>query len=785
MKYACAIFLLLIAGTLKAQSIYGKVSSAGSPVASANIKVQGDDKVERLSTSDNQGVFTIRGLAPGNYHVYVSHLGFTSADTVIYLKDSLALQINLKTSATQLDSVVVTSKKNRFDSKIDRVSYRVDGISLYQNKSVTDILKNIPRLNVTRSSIEIRGSGPAAVMIDNRMIYLSSKDLLDYLNIYKDDIQSVEVITNPAANYDAQGSALVNIVTKKRKTPGLFGYIESAATKNSYWEADQSLGLSFRNRNFSLSGSYGNSVGAYRETLYNQSNFIDDHLTDYRDEASNKNHINSNRLTVITELLLSKRSRVFASYNLVTNRGKTDQDHIIRYQNYGSTDSTGLTKGGSNNHGDTHLLNAGYNTQFGKNNTLDVTVDYVNRSNDQNSLTTTSNYFSDLSTETGNRYDLISTGHLPKNVTSTKFDFRLPAAFLKYNVEAGGKWTLFNNNSRTYYDQLINGGTIFTGINTRDTFNYREQNIAAYISADRAYAKFTVKLGLRYEQTLTRGTSGNDVFRNNFGNLFPSVYFQYKLPNASSATISYSRRIIRPSLFDVNPFRLYSSIFSYYVGNPRLIPSLQDNLNLSYNLKGQLLFSAFYNVIHDPVITVPTNMGNVIENAKQNNGLQKNYGFNFDGSVDLIKNLQSNFSFGISSYQLRTDLAYYFNNKPVNINLSTTQSFQINKNLSADLNFSATLPGGGYYISKRKGYSSLDIGLTQSLIKNRLLITLAGQDILKTNSQGSTTSTPQFINTNRNYYDFRQLMLTVRYKFGKEISVVKKRPVNQDINRVR
>ncbi|MCW3108052.1 MAG: Outer rane receptor protein involved in Fe transport [Segetibacter sp.] len=779
------MLFILVANLSSAQSIKGTVWSLTQPVQSVTVTLTGEDKKIQSVSTDPAGSFLFSNVKPGKYNLKASHISYEVIDTVIILKDSIKISLTFMPKSTQLDSVVINSPKNLSEIKIDRIVYRVDGVSLYRNKSVTDILKNIPRLNVTRNSIEIRGSGPAAVMIDDHLIYLSNRDLLEYLSIYKDNIQNIEIITNPSAKYDAQGAALINIVTKRHKVPGLFGYVESALTKNSYWESDENLSLNYRNRNFSIAGSVSNSFGAYKESVKSSTDFFNNSLTDYNDASKNKNNINNNRITLVTEILLNAKSKIYGSYSLVTNSGKTDQHHFLDYTKETRLDSIGLTSGSSTNRGSTNLFNTSYNVLFGGNkNTLDLSFDYVTKTNKQNFYTSTYNYFNDLVSSTGSKYDLFSAANIPKDVLSTKFDFRFPEIFFKYNMEAGGKYTAFNNDSKTDYDQLINNKSIFEDIATKDTFTYKEQNVAAYISLDRSYTKLSVKFGLRYEKTITKGISTNSLYKNNLNNFFPSVFFQYKISDANSANISYTRRIIRPSLFDVNPFRFYSSIFSYYVGNPTLSPTLQDNFTFNYNLKGQYLFSAFYNIAYKPVITFPNAIGNVLENSKRNNGKLQNYGFNFDASANIIKPLQSNFSLSISSYVLRTDFIYEFDKKPINISLSTTQSLEVSKTLSADLNFSATLPGGGNNISKRKGYSSLDIGMNKLLFKNKLILTLAAQDILKTSSQGGTTTTNEFLSKNENYYDFRQLMLTIRYKFGKELKATKRKANSQDINRM-
>ncbi|WEA03860.1 outer membrane beta-barrel family protein [Mucilaginibacter sp. SJ] len=354
------------------------------------------------------------------------------------------------------------------------------------------------------------------------------------------------------------------------------------------------------------------------------------------------------------------------------------------------------------------------------------------------------------------------------------------------NLETGLKYTKFGNDSQTDYDQLINGRSIYEGIVTENGFHYQEQDIAGYFSMNKDFKKWSAKAGLRYEETLTDGYSVTERNKRNFGNFFPSAFLQYKIADGSSADLSYTRRIVRPSLFDVNPFKFYTSIYSDYVGNPLLNPSLQDNLNLNVMVRSIFLFSMFYNITYAPVVSFPFNTDqNTIETRKINSGKLDSYGFNFDVSLNPKSWWQSNFSASLGSYRYRSDFNYDLDGTPVNITISTRQSAQFPKGLSADLGFSATLPGGGYNIARQKGYSSLDLGLSKTLLRNRLILSLSAQDILKSSTQRSTVLTSEFRSINSNYYDFRQVMLSVRFKFGRELKVVRKKSAPQELNRLK
>lgn len=721
------------------------------------------------------GLFEFKNLKPGNYRLKTSIVGYISKDTLLKIERDTHLVIILNIGNHLLSSVYITANRKFIEKKVDRVVYNISGNSLYENKSVTDILKSIPQINITNNAIELKGHGTVAVMIDDHLIYLSNKDLLDYLSVFKNDIANIEIIPNPPSKYEAQGSGLININTKKTKINGVFGYFESSVTKNSYLENDETLNLGYRNKNLSISTSFGDSFGAYQESITN--NFISDKQVNWNEIEKNKNSFQNSHFFIVAEWLLSIKTKLYSSYSRATLHNTTVERGKLNYTNDNTLDSIGSTNGKSSGNSRTNLFNVGLKSSFGKKiNSVDASVDYVDKTSIQQINTETINYNDDLNTPTNTTYNLYSFGNIPKNVLSSKVDFIFPQLLLTYNLEFGLKYNIYNNNSETDYNKQVNNQTIFNGVTTRDTFHYKEQDIEAYISFDKRIKKWVTKFGLRYEKTITAEMPFSGPVKNDFSNFFPSAFLQYNIGDGTSLDFSFTRRINRPTLFDVNPFRFYTSILSYYEGNPALIPSLQNNLNLNYNLDSKFLFGLFYNIIYSPIVSLPFNTGDQIVTVKENNGKVINYGFNFNANFNFDPLMQSNFDVSINKNTYYSSYSYVTGHKsfPLNVSFSTVNSVKINPTLSADINFSATLPGQ-YNTSSTKGYSSFDCGLTKSLVENRIILTLAAQDIFHSSSQGSTTKTDSFITSTVNYYDFRQLMISVRYKFGKVLKVARKK----------
>lgn len=786
MRFYQLAFLLIFPFSVFAQNtIVGSIKNQlGSPLRFATVTLKQYGNILRQAQSDNSGKFTFSNVINGNYHLIAKYTGFKTIDSAIRVDKTCEFRLKLTDSINQLSIVTVRSRIPAFEKKTDRIVYDISNNPSYTNKSMADILSMIPRLNVTKNGIEIKGLGLAAVMIDDHLIYLSGKDLLEYLNVIKNDISKVDIITNPPAKYDAQGSGLVNIVTKKGKSYGLFGYLESSVTKNSFWEGDQSLSLNFRNKNITLISSLGKSIGSYRETTSSDRFYPTSVSNEWIDNAANQNQFNNQRANFGVDILLNTKTKIFAQYSYVASKNDADQTHKIEYLNSERIDSTGLTTGLNKDRSESHILTAGINSKYGTDGTLDFTVDYIRKNNLQDTHNVTSDFYQQTNVPTPEVLSLTSTAEIPKNVFTTKLDLTLPKFYKNIKMETGIKYANFNNTSNTSYDELINGTSVYNTLITENHFIYNEQNFGGYYSFAGDHKQFSYKAGLRYEYTTIIGSSLTDRISNHYGNFFPSTFLQYKFSKGSSSIdVGYSRRIVRPTLYDLNPFRFYTSRFTYYQGNPFLSSSYQNNLTLNLSLKGEFLISLYHISTENPINSFPYQDGNDVYTIKQNNGKLYSYGMNADFYLNPKPWWQSSFGFNAGAISYRTNYVYIDSNIPLNISFSSSQSFTMPGNMAIDTRFSASFRQK-YGVSVQKGYSTLDLGITKTLHNSRFLLSIRGQDLLRTNIQAAIIDNASLRIKNSNYYDFRQVSLTVRYKIGKELQLTRRRN-NQEINRIR
>jgi outer membrane receptor protein involved in Fe transport len=790
-KLYLILFALIGSGELARGQIKGKVvDSSDSVLPYATVSILLPKGQLAITSCDSVGNFVFNNLTILNgLSIRASFLGDSSKLEPI--TDTLRFY-TLTIIEKQLDEIVVKGSKPKIEKKADRTIYNIGSNPLFSNRSIVDILKSIPRVLVEKNEIKIRGKGTVLVMINDRLLYLNGKDLLDYLKVFQNDISSIEVIPNPSAKYDAEGSGgMINIVLKNGNATGLAGDVETIAIKNSYSQSLNSANLRFRNKNFSVTTSIGYSKGAYKETLNEVYLFKNSAETSWDNQASNKNEFSTIRGSANIEYLIGKKSKVTASYGLIKNESGTTKLETIKYFNNSPIyDSLGQTQGLENISGTTNSLGLSFDSQLiPKKISMSATLDWVKRTNMDDSKSSTIILLSN-DNPSGVVQGISSFGDSPKDILSTKLDFSYSNLLLSSNLDFGIKYNQFNNSSKIVYDQTVNEKSIFegTGIITNNDFIYNEKNTAAYFVFDNDFKKWSSKFGLRYEGTFTDGLSraDNKQYVNEYHNFFPSLFIQYKFNEATSIDISYSKRINRPKIWDINPYRWYSNFYSYSIGNPFLRPSLQDNFEINVAIENAIYVNLYYNSERNPVLSLPFSVGNnTIENRKINNGEVRNYGINLDGDFSFALWMNNSISVGIGSYDFITDYSYTLTRRKIIVDINSTNLFQISKTFSGSLGLKATLPGGGYDILTQNGSYRFDIGLNKLFFKKQFELTLNIDDVFKSSSPFYNAETDAFKNSSYEYYDFRAITIGFKYRFGKEFRTAKRKNIiREEQNRI-
>lgn len=661
---------------------------------------------------------------------------------------------------TKISEVVVSGKKKLLERKADRLIFNVDASLASQGMDAVETLANVPMMKVDESKglISIVGKSSVSVMVNGRMLNLSGDALMNYMKtIRSENISKIEVITTPPAKYEAQGnSGIINIVLKKNPNLGFSGNISTGINQRSYFGGSVNGTLNYQTEKLSLSFKT-NYLKSAKRTNENYSVISD---TISRSKSIRKDMWENISPSLSMSYKLSEKSEV--GFNYMFTHQRPDMN-IVNTTDYSS-----------NSKNFESLLT---NTQHREKNTMNTLSVYYDIKLDSigKKLSFTGNYYGNDAITTVNFNTLKSSNQeleyvktislIKPEILSGQADLELPLSF--GTIETGAKYTQFKNSSDLSYFTLENSD--WSMVNNRSNlFRYQEKNIAGYISYAKNFGeKWQTKFGLRYEHTLVNGytPSTDERNKNNYGQWFPSAYIAYK-ENKHSYSLSYSRRINRPDMDNLNPFRWYANTYSYSSGNPLLEPSYINNYELSYTYNNKFNASIYY-------LRLTNGFGQVsFQNGLANEGTYLNtYDNDFYGAnvsyTDKIMPWWEISSYISSSYT--SSKVYNIDATPKNgvtFDYSIRNTFTLNKakTINFFLNFSQNLPYrnvNSYFHT----FTNLDSGIKFSLMEKQLQINASVSNIFAQYWKGDIyyANNSQHFN---NYWDGRSFKLSVNYTFG-------------------
>lgn len=768
------LILLFLCLQVGAQHIFrGKVMGKGNeaiPFAIIQLQNQGDSSFVMGDVADSSGAFSLNIAAGKNLIAVFSMAGYKSQSMIISQYDTAAHTIILSASDHLLEDVTILSRKALIERKADRTVFNVASSITSIGSDAYDVLKKAPGVQVSNDNIGIVGKSSVSIMLNDRLVQVSGDELESMLrSIPAADISKIEIITAPPSKYDAEGnSGIINIVSKKSINNGLNGNI--TLTYQQRTKASQQIHGNFNYRNGKLN-VYGNSN-------VNRLTFISEQkINTQYPEQQQLQVLNQNNRPLYTY------SQLGADYNLSPNAvlgfiytlGSMDtkRDEVIATQALHvpslALDSTMMTNAFATDKGRRHVFNLNYDWKIdsaGKK--LSVNGDYFTRKGSNTRNFTTGNLYAD-GTGTGNISDNRTQGQLNTDIGTIRADLEWPTALADISGGAKASWI------HTYSDNIfryLSGNDYVNDAGKTNSFDYKENTQALYANAKKDWGKWNAQIGLRAEYTQTRGQSLTlgQVNTNNYFKLFPSAYLQYKPNDDHSWNINYTRRINRPSFWDMNPFRVYSTATAYEEGNPFLQPSFSNNIEVGYAYKSVLAFTAFVQKVdaYATRVSFVDTVNNFFYFRKANAGNELQCGITASLTFsptpwwESSNNLYGTFNKFSSDFY--PDAISYA--KP-SFSIETNNSFILNKpqTLLAEINFE--------YNGRRQDdfdtrYSScnLSAGIKALVFNKRMTISLDAEDILKTDiwqMRNDYNGTYQ-----RSYFDSREVNLSFSWKFGNQ-----------------
>lgn len=562
-------------------------SSNREPLAYASIaliKVR-DSSVAGGALTDEKGVFRIEDVMPGRYVIRITSIGYRQLDSKPFM---LTPQEPLKDfgnvwmppSQKILKEAEIVGEKAEYVNSLDKKVYNVDKTLVNAGGSVSEVLQNIPSVNVDiDGKISLRGSEQVTVLIDGKPSGLTGDNRGAILQqLPASSIDQIEVITNPSSKYDAEGmSGIINIKTKKDKNIGLNGTVTVGAGTNDKYNAG--LQLNRRSKKSNIFFNYGfRDDRRYNEGNSLRTNTYGDAVSYFRSLSDGTNDNLSHNFRSGIDIFLNDYNTLgfSGSYNARSeNRRELSVTTVENEVNQVVSGFDRLSKTkeeNSNIDGSIDYKKTYRNSK--KELTANINLTRINRDN-ENSLYTFLTTDDDLNQR-------IFTGGVSYNGTA-QVDYILPKE--KYKVEMGVKSSLRNNDNEQRSDRFdFTNSSWNEDVSFADQFILTEWVYAGYLQWTGRWKVFDLSAGLRAEQTFITGDSksADTTFTRDFANLFPSAAVKYGLKEGHDVQLSYSRRINRPREGQLNPFRNVSDSLNVQVGNPSIMPELTHSLEFGY-----------------------------------------------------------------------------------------------------------------------------------------------------------------------------------------------------------
>ena len=763
--YFLALFFSISIASAQQHSLKGKVVNKGkSPVAFVHATLLKSNTffVEGLTT-DSLGTFLFK-TEKGNYRLILKQFGQEFFSKTLEIDQDIELGEIEVDESILLQEVTITARKKLIEQKVDRLVFNVENSLISSGGNAIDVLQNAPRIRVSNETISIIGKSGVKLMVNNKLIPLSDKDLVAYLKTIKsEDIAKIEVITTPPANFEAEGnSGLINIILKSSTANmGFSGRMNSSFTKSTHESGTIGASLNYKNKKIQVLSAISVGDGATGPTL---ANFFYFPTETWKTENKRKDYYTYLSGRWGLEYAINHKNSIGFQY--LANLSEWDIDaNETTFIAGQSTNRELNTISLSDNKSSSHSLNANFKHVFdtiGRELTIDI--DYLHYDSKWDRKFDTHQFETIVSQS--------NSSDLGIGIYSGKLHFNLPFSFGTF--ETGGKISFAKNNSDITYSPMSNENSSTNVPIGHNDFVYRENTQAIYTSFSKSFSeKMDLKAGLRIENTQLSFHTLETKMRekSHYTKLFPTFYLTYKLDKNRSNTLSlnYSRRIGRPNYMHLNPFRWYNNPFVYTEGNPSLQPSFTDNMELSHtfrNLISTLYFSYVKSGFGQVTITPAGTHNQITRSENYYNGTQVGWSESFSfhpltfwesynqavvyysDSKATIKGIHPNQS-GFGSY--------VSSNNKLSLNAKET--------MALELNYSYQFPES-YGLTSTNGYGQFDLGFNIKLLKNKFLVTGNVSDLFGTSRPKSTSFSNDVKQIYANYFDVRSFRIGLAYNFG-------------------
>jgi len=756
-----------------------------------SLKTSNETTIKVTLTKAN-GSFEFSNLQPLKYKLTLVAIGHQNKSLNIDLTNNAKIISNLDiifmaAKLNKLKEVTVTTDRPIIKQQADRITYDLQADPESKGSNVLTMMRKVPFVSVdANDNILLKGNASFKVLINGKPSGMVESNLKAVLqSMPASTIQSIEVITNPPAKYDAEGMAgIINIITNKKIDNGYKGTVNF---NENFPVGGPGIGTSFSVKQGKLGITGYGGASTYSSPLAQYANNRTTFASDATSLVQNGNIKSKSRNGYFgTEI-----SYEIDSLHLLSGQFSINGNHLDgnSYQTSILRKAANLQRYdlGNSNYGGGNGIDASINYQLGfkadKNRLLTFSYRYSNYGNNQQSnlaITNTINYI---------QPDYRQDNNTRTSEQTFQIDYVHPVKML--NIEAGIKGILRNNTSDYQFLLYHSSSGLFEPYpDFSDQFNYRQNVFSAYNSYRYSIKSWSFNAGIRAEQTVVNADfiSTASTVKQHVFNLIPTIAINKEFKDKSSLSFGFNQRLKRPNIRRLNPFVDRSNPDFISSGNPNLQPVLVNNLQLSYSKSKKLSVTVALGYSFIGNIDLRTSAfdtaANITRTTYQNTGKADRSGLDFNISYPINKNWNMSVNGNVAYFKLSGLVSNtIIENKLLTSNISASSGYKFNQRwrLNASLTFVSRNPTDLQGTSN--GFVRSLFSCNKELVKNKLSFAASvNNPFSKYRNNLTETKGPDFAQLSVSKDYFRSFGLSLNYNFGKLKQDIKKnkRGINND-----
>lgn len=785
MKKIILFYLNLLIGSIPLYGqdyiVEGRIQDTeNQPIEFANVTLHRleDSSLVKGTLTDQSGDFQMTIHQASTYFLKASYIGyetvFTTSFSLFNGKKDIGLLLLPKT-AINLEGITVTSQKPFIERQLDKLIVNVDNSIISAGASALEVLEQSPNVFIDpNDNITLKGKTGVIIQIDSKQVRLSGPELSNLLRgTTANAIEKIEIISNPSARYDAEGSAgIINIKMKRDKRHGTNGSATFSYGRGRYGKASTGVNLNYRDKYWNVYTNYNYSWRRYFTDIFINRRFVESNQSVTILDQENNQIIPYNTHTPRVGIDFMPTSKTIIGFlasghhNQFNTTGKS-QTQVLNIEN----DPIGrfATNNASKDKWSNYALNLNLRHQIdstGK--TLSADFDYARYWNEADQLFTSE--FIDVENIFINQNYLRGDIDGFLNLYTVKVDYNQSLG-KKGKLEAGAKSSFVKTDNDLKYFILENEQELLDNRQSNH-FIYQENINAGYLNWGTTFGEWNMQLGLRGEQTIAEGQqiTTDSTFNRKYFQLFPSAFLNYAASKNHLWGVSLSRRINRPNYQQLNPFRSFVDPTTFREGNPFLQPQLTYSVELTHTFKQRYNTTLSYSITDNNITSV------FLQNNEQkativsiiNLAQLESVSLNLNAPLTITKWWTGNINLNIFKNHYKGVVAGFdlLMSNPLSFSLNTINAFQLGNGFSAEI--------GGFYVHNNRltitdiqPIWQLTAGIQKSLWNRKGILRLNIRDIFWT---GFPRGKTQFGNINQTYTSYRETRigtLSFTYHFGK------------------